>query len=248
VSDDAADEERFDRLWREHSAEVLAYARRRVDGEQADEVVAETFVIAWRRLGDVPEAARPWLFGVARKVAANLRRTERRRDALHDRLAEEQRTGVPDAGDGLAGAALDELPADDRELLMLLAWDGLTRAEAAEALGCSRATLAVRLHRARQRLKAAMKRLADDTPDIRSAETRTACLSPTQAQPAALPPTPARTIGPPPAQAQPTVLPPVQARPAGLPPVAEDRNDSGRRIPGARSAETFPVTAPGGPR
>jgi RNA polymerase sigma-70 factor (ECF subfamily) len=164
VGDDAAGEERFDRLWREHAAAVLAYARRRVDGEQADEVVAETFVIAWRRLGDIPEAARPWLFGVARKVAANLRRSERRRDALHDRLAGEQRTGIPETGDdGLAGRALAELPADDRELLMLLAWDGLSRPEAAAALGCSRATLAVRLHRARQRLRTAMKRLADDT-------------------------------------------------------------------------------------
>jgi RNA polymerase sigma-70 factor (ECF subfamily) len=173
VDGDAADEERFDRLWREHAAEVLAYARRRVDAEQADEVVAETFVVAWRRLGEVPEAARPWLFGVARKVAANVRRSERRRDALHDRLAEEQRAGAPDLGAGpaglagLAGPALAELPADDRELLMLLAWDGLSRSEAAAALGCSRATLAVRLHRARQRLKTAMKRLADDTDDLR---------------------------------------------------------------------------------
>ncbi|MEU4159022.1 sigma-70 family RNA polymerase sigma factor [Actinoplanes sp. NPDC026670] len=245
MGDDAADEERFDRLWREHAADVLAYARRRVDGEQADEVVAETFVIAWRRLGDVPEAARPWLFGVARKVAANLRRSERRRDALHFRLAEEQRTGVPEVADGLAGAALDELPADDRELLMLLAWDGLSRSEAAEALGCSRATAAVRLHRARQRLKATMKRLADDTADIadiRPVETRPADIPPAEARPSRIPPAEARPGGIPPVAAAP------EARPGGIPPVAADRADSGRRVPGARSAETFPVTAPGGPR
>ncbi|MBO3736984.1 RNA polymerase sigma factor [Actinoplanes flavus] len=162
MGDDAPDEERFDRLWRDHAAAVLAYARRRVDGDQADEVVAETFVVAWRRLREIPEAARPWLFGVARRVSANIRRSEHRREALHDRLAAQP---APAAGDpsGLVGRALDRLPADDRELLMLLAWDGLTRPEAAAALGCSRGTLAVRLHRARRRLEAALREPAGDT-------------------------------------------------------------------------------------
>lgn len=163
MGDDAPDEERFNRLWQEHAAAVLAYARRRVVEAQADEVVAETFVVAWRRLAEIPEAARPWLFGVARRVSANLRRSERRWSALHDRLAGEHRgtvSGPPVPGP--AGAALDRLPPDDRELLMLLAWDGLSRAEAAEALGCSRSTLAVRLHRARRRFEAAMKALAEE--------------------------------------------------------------------------------------
>ncbi|MEV0898485.1 sigma-70 family RNA polymerase sigma factor [Actinoplanes sp. NPDC049802] len=161
MGDDAPDEERFDRLWRDHAAAVLAYARRRVDGDQADEVVAETFVVAWRRLREIPEAARPWLFGVARRVSANVRRSEQRREALHDRLAAQP---VPAAGvpSGVVGRALERLPADDRELLMLLAWDGLTRPEAAAALGCSRGTLAVRLHRARRRLEAAMREMAGD--------------------------------------------------------------------------------------
>jgi RNA polymerase sigma-70 factor (ECF subfamily) len=177
MGDEAPDEERFNRLWHEHAAAVLAYARRRVDETQADEVVAETFVVAWRRLDEIPVAARPWLFGVARRVSANLRRAERRWDALHDRLADDQRgtvLGSPAAG--LAGTALDRLPQDDRELLILLAWDGLSRAEAAQALGCSRSTLAVRLYRARRRFEAALRHLAEEhdsvpTPILNSAPT-----------------------------------------------------------------------------
>ncbi|MGX6603349.1 RNA polymerase sigma factor [Micromonosporaceae bacterium Da 78-11] len=160
-------EERFNRLWQEHAAAVLRYARRRVADEQADEVVAETFVVARRRLDEVPAAALPWLFAVARRVGANVRRSDRRWDALRDRIADEAPRDGPavggdgpgDTGSGRAAqvlSALQRLPDDDRELLMLLAWDGLTRPEAAAALGCSRGALAVRLHRARHRLRAAM--------------------------------------------------------------------------------------------
>ncbi|MCO8271077.1 hypothetical protein M1L60_10780 [Actinoplanes sp. TRM 88003] len=70
-----APEEHFNRLWLEHAPAVLRYARRRVDDEQADEVVAETFVVAWRRLAEIPAAELPWLFGVARRVSANVRRS-----------------------------------------------------------------------------------------------------------------------------------------------------------------------------
>lgn len=141
-------EEEFNRLWRDHAAAVLRYARRRVTEEQADEVVAETFVVAWRRLDEVPEAALPWLLGVARRVSANVRRSDRRRDALHDRLVDAVRpddlvTAGHDPGSAVRHA-LAQLPEEDRELLMLLAWDGLSPAEAATVLGCSRGTLAVR--------------------------------------------------------------------------------------------------------
>jgi RNA polymerase sigma-70 factor, ECF subfamily len=153
-----APEEHFNRLWQEHAPAVLRYARRRVDDEQADEVVAETFVVAWRRLAEIPTAELPWLFGVARRVSANIRRSDQRRHALQDRMAEQARFFAPAEPRPATSvlAALAELPDDDRELMMLLAWDGLTRHEAAAALGCSRGTLAVRLHRARRRLEAAM--------------------------------------------------------------------------------------------
>lgn len=80
-------EQRLDELWSEHAPAVVRHARRRVLPAEVDEVVAETFVVAWRRLDDVPVVALPWLLGVARAVSANVRRTARRRDALTDRLA-----------------------------------------------------------------------------------------------------------------------------------------------------------------
>lgn len=152
-------EERLDDLWRAYASAVVRYARRRVLPAEVDEVVAETFVVAWRRLDDVPENALPWLLGVARGVSANVRRTARRRDALTDRLVAQVPADEPAPPDdeGLSpplAAALQALAPDDRELLTLLAWDGLTREEAARALGVSRATLAVRLHRVRRRVTA----------------------------------------------------------------------------------------------
>ena len=150
-------EERFDVLWRENAPAVLRYARRRVDPDDVEDVLAETFVVAWRRLDDVPPFPLPWLLGVARGTAANLRRSRTRRQALRARAADDARSGSahdPDLEPVMA--ALETLPPADRELLTLLAWDGLTRGEAAESLGCSRGALAVRLHRARKRLTAAM--------------------------------------------------------------------------------------------
>lgn len=135
---------------------MLAYARRRTTREAADDVVAEVFLVAWRRADEVPERPLPWLLGVARRVLANQRRGEHRGDALRDRIRGEQLAGVRSPpGDDVpspAVRALWSLGASDQELLMLIAWDGLSRAEAAEALGISVGTLAVRLHRARRRL------------------------------------------------------------------------------------------------
>ena len=122
-------EHRFGVLFDTHRRLVLGYALRRVD-EPADaaDVVAETFLVAWRRLGDVPEgeAARGWLLGVARRVLANHRRGERRRDGLADRLAREL-VAVPVERDGreVVWRALAQLSDEDRELLLLAGWEGL---------------------------------------------------------------------------------------------------------------------------
>lgn len=152
-------EERFDRLWRDHAQAVLRYTRRRVVPADVDDVVAETFVVAWRRLDEVPEEALPWLLGVARGVSANAARSVRRRDALASRVAatgehDPRRAGpATDAldADDRAGTALRSLSDADRELLTLIAWDGLSHAEAATVMGCSSGALKVRLHRARKR-------------------------------------------------------------------------------------------------
>ena len=150
-------EERFTALFDATHRPLLAYAVRRVaDPADAADVVAETFLVAWRRLDDVPtgDHARPWLFGVARRVLANLYRGERRRHALADRLREGlSEIATPDRSElSDVEIALARLGDDDRELLRLIAWEELARDEIAIALGVSRATVRVRLHRARQRL------------------------------------------------------------------------------------------------
>jgi RNA polymerase sigma-70 factor (ECF subfamily) len=150
---------RFERLFRAHYGRVLAYARRRTSEAVADDVVAETFLIAWRRLESVPGAELPWLLAVARRVLAN----ERRRGATQERLA--QRVAAEPAADGASegiadgelSLALSQLGERDRELLMLLAWDGLSVAEAARVLGCSSVAARVRLHRARRRLEGLLR-------------------------------------------------------------------------------------------
>jgi RNA polymerase sigma factor (sigma-70 family) len=148
---------RFEGLFRSHADAVRGYALRRTDPDDADDVVAETFLIAWRRFDDVPANATPWLLGVARRVLSNRRRSDRRVISLSNRLADRERRkpdAATDDSDLLSTieVALDRLPEKEREALRLLAWEGLSTGEAAIVLGCTRATLAVRVHRARRRL------------------------------------------------------------------------------------------------
>jgi len=152
----------FTELYRAHRAPVYAYAVSRIGREHADEVVAETFLVAWRRCDAVPVAAPvPWLLGVARNVLRERYRADVRRAALDAQLrawigATGQTTA--DVAEGVIEratvlAALARLGDDDRELLTLIAWHGLGPAEAAQVVGCSTATLLVRLHRARKRFR-----------------------------------------------------------------------------------------------
>jgi RNA polymerase sigma factor (sigma-70 family) len=161
------DERRFRMLFESEARGVLGYALRRVeDREDAADVVAETFSVAWRRIGDVPPApeSRLWLYGVARRILANQRRGELRRRRLSDRLRAELRaTGDADAGSkderALAvGEALAELTEQDREVLLLANWEGLTPAEIGTVIGVPGATARTRLHRARGRLRAQLER------------------------------------------------------------------------------------------
>lgn len=165
------DQERFRELFEQHRGAVLAYARRRVDGDAAADVVADTFLVTWRRLDDVPEDPLPWLYGVARRVVANQRRAGRRAESLMSALLRVPRAPAPEPGDGLLAAdgvraALDSLSERDREALRLVAWEGLDPERAAQAAGCSRAAFAVRLHRARKRLATALA--ADDIRPTRA--------------------------------------------------------------------------------
>ena len=159
----AARRRRFEALYAEHHAHVLGYALRRIDSpDEAADVLAETFLVAWRRLEVVPddEHSRLWLYGVARRVMANQRRGERRRTQLADRLGAEllARSPLPQApGEGTALAmAFRSLSPNDRELLALQGWEGLSPGEIAVVLGCSHNAARIRLHRARRRLRAAL--------------------------------------------------------------------------------------------
>src|SRR4051794_16088490 len=140
-----------------HFEAVRRYAWRR-EPALADDVVAETFVIAWRRLDEIPADARGWLIGVARNVRLNLLRDQRRRQALAARIPREAETdfaedALPAPVSEALRQALRDLPAADREVLLLSAWDELDRSEIAVALGWSKAAVSVRLHRARRRVQ-----------------------------------------------------------------------------------------------
>ena len=152
--------ERFEAVYRQLYAPICGYALRRVrHPEDAAEVIAETFATLWRRFDACPQGGelRPWLFGVARRVIANQRRGERRRSALGERLAANVdraafETARPDDGTSTLARAFTALKESDRELLSLVAWEGLTTEEIAVALGTNRATVRLRLHRARRHL------------------------------------------------------------------------------------------------
>ena len=156
----SGDVDRFSAMWVSHAHRIHAYATRHVGAETAQEIVAETFLVAWRRLQDVPGDPLPWLIVVARNTIASGRRSQHRARTLEAELARLERAAAPVAAGpeavvvdrvvmlrGLAG-----LTDVEREALLLVAWDGLTAAQAAAAAGCSTATFHVRLHRARRRL------------------------------------------------------------------------------------------------
>lgn len=141
---------------------------RRTDADTAHDVLSEVFLAAWRRIDELPGEPLPWLLGTARRVLANHRRGEARRAALVERAqgawAGSTRSAEDDAGDGMDSAlfaAMATLSEPDREALMLVAWDGLTPGEAAEALGMRAPAFTMRLSRARRRLATALKAAGD---------------------------------------------------------------------------------------
>jgi RNA polymerase sigma-70 factor (ECF subfamily) len=138
---------------------VTRYAMRRVPDEAVHDIVSETFLTAWRRYDDMRGDPLPWLLGIARRTSANHLRGSERRSALVERLGGEARTrsGGSEETDGELLAALALLTERDREALLLVAWDGLTNKQAATVVGCSVAAFAVRLHRARGRLRRALE-------------------------------------------------------------------------------------------
>jgi RNA polymerase sigma-70 factor, ECF subfamily len=152
---------RFEAVYAAHNAAVRTYVRRRVDSQDADDVVADVFVIAWRRLREVPEDPLPWLLGVARRVMANRWRGATRAAALRDRMIFERPRSAPSVSMSPGSSqevlrALSTMREKDRETLLLVAWEGLAPAQAAAVLGVSPNTFSARLSRARRRFERAL--------------------------------------------------------------------------------------------
>ena len=157
ATDEAA---QFESFYASHYQDILAYAPRRTETpEDAADVVAETFLTAWRRCDQAPDeaAVRLWLYGIARRVTANHIRGRRRYERLGARLRSRalatREPGPQTMGDDRAPIieALGRLRPADREILTLVAVEGLAAAEAARVLDCSVVAARVRLHRARAR-------------------------------------------------------------------------------------------------
>lgn len=143
---------------------MLAFARRHVGDQTAHDVVAETFLVAWRRWDDVPDPAIGWLLSTARRTMQNRARGDRRLRGLRERVALLDRVAADlDGPTDAAEVALERsealerlarLDPSHREALLLVAWDGLSADEAAAALGIRPAAFRKRLSRARAALEA----------------------------------------------------------------------------------------------
>lgn len=169
-------EDRFRRIFARNHSTVVAYVRRRTNSlADAEDVVADVFTVAWRRLEDVPADAERetlWLYGVARRTLANQRRGADRATRLAARAAA-QTAYAPAADAGLAEAddlrdamqALSALGEPDQDLLRLTLWEGLSHAQVAVVVGTSVPNVAVRLHRAKRRLRAQFNRLEQGAAD-----------------------------------------------------------------------------------
>lgn len=151
--------EAFTACWEREAPRLLAYARRHLGPDEAADVVAEAFMVAWRRWEEVPDPPIGWLLRTTAAVMKNRSRSTRRRSRLTDRIAllNQAAAAVPDTADAvvLRDEALRRLAAlndDQREALLLVSWDGLSADEAAEVLGLRPATFRKRLSRARELL------------------------------------------------------------------------------------------------
>ncbi len=166
--------ERFEALFRANHRAVLRYAQRRTDRDAAEEVAAETFAIAWRRFDAAPEAQPlPWLLVIARNVLANRRRAAQRAGEKERRAASASLVAATDPAERHAEReavvrAFARLSESDREVLRLVAWDGLTAAAAGRVTGVSRMAFSQRFGRARRRLRRALNDLETQSDPLPS--------------------------------------------------------------------------------
>lgn len=175
VLDHDARRKRFERLVATVHDPMQRYALRRADPDTAAEAVAESLLVLWRRLDDVPAGAElAWCLGVTRRTLANLRRSQRRQLRLVDRLIAVHPVPVVTVmeTDVDLAEAMALLKDDDREILRLWAWDGLEPRDIAIVLAITANAAAIRLHRAKERLGRLLTPRKDSAPSGHPGEQR----------------------------------------------------------------------------
>ena len=170
-------EQRYRRLFDDYHRDIYAYCRRRTDPQTAADCAAETFLVAWRRINDVPsgDASLPWLYGVARKTLANEFRGGRRRRRLHNQLRGNVANADPSPEvlvvrreqDKQVLVALAALRPRDREVLQLALWEELPHAAIAELMGCSTQAITQRIYRATRQVCREFQRLENRHRDAK---------------------------------------------------------------------------------
>jgi RNA polymerase sigma-70 factor (ECF subfamily) len=170
----SSDEERFVELYRLYGRQLLAYCRRRTSPSLAADAVSETFLVAWRKLEDVPvgEAALPWLYGVAYRVLSHQWRHLARSRRLIDRLGGLAEFGVPppdvivlrDEEHRLILKASSRLRPIDQEVLRLTMWEELSHADVAVVLGIQPDAVKQRAYRARRNLAEEYRKITNSPP------------------------------------------------------------------------------------
>jgi RNA polymerase sigma-70 factor (ECF subfamily) len=175
--------QRFDSLFEAHKVDIASYCGWRTESRaDAEDAVSEVFLVAWRKLDSIPQGdgARAWLYATARRVTANTRRSGRRRESLADRISQrhdpvDRQSTATSAEEAVVHEALAMLNDRDREILLLVEWEGLRPADLGEVLGCQEVTARGRLHRARARFREAFESVdgqsaEQDVREIRKAQ------------------------------------------------------------------------------
>ena len=154
--------ERFERLAAEVVEPVRRFLVRRTDPDTADDALADTLLVCWRRLDEVPEDPLPWVYGVARNCLANLERGARRQRRLAAKISVVDPPGVVTPAlevDDRVATVLEAMRAEDAELLRLWAWEQLSPSEIATVLGITANAASIRLYRAREKFKDELRKI-----------------------------------------------------------------------------------------
>ena len=152
---------RFGEVARDLVDPLRRFLARRTDAATADDVLGDTLLVCWRRYAELPDEPLPFAYGVARLCLANAERGARRQRRLAGRIAtlDPPREAPEPVGDDRLAEAMAALSGDDAELLRLWAWEQLTPGEIAVVLDITPNAASIRLHRAKDKLRAALRKV-----------------------------------------------------------------------------------------